>query len=72
MADNWSTGQLKEFFEERAKEVNRRLGEVEKSVATIGKAVDGMSVRVNAMWAIMAVIGIAVGGAIFKLIGLSS
>lgn len=66
---SWSTDQLKEFFEERAKEHDRRLQVVEDSVTTISRLVSGMNVKVNSMWAAIGVVSVAVMGSLIKLLG---
>ena len=72
---DWSTQQLKEFFEERAKEQERRLGGLELRVGKIATAVDtmvatiaGMGVKVTTIWAGVGAIGITVIGTAITLL----
>lgn len=67
MPTNWSTDQLKEFFEMKAVEQDRRLENLEKSVGAIDKAIGTMITKVNTMWGAVGVIGIAIIGTAVKV-----
>lgn len=72
---DWSTTQLKEFFEQRAHEQERRLGGVEDRVGQVATAVDllvasmaSMSVKVTTIWVGVGAIGLIVIGTATKLL----
>ena len=72
---DWSTEQLKEFFQARADEQDRRLGNVEQKVDSIvtkvDKIVEGLStigVQTRTMWGGIGAIGLVIIGILIKMI----
>lgn len=68
MSDKWSADQVKEFFEQRAVDQERRLEALETSVGEISKSVSTMMVKVNGMWWLVGITMVAVIGALVKFL----
>jgi hypothetical protein len=67
-SNGWNADQVKEFFEQRFLDQNRRIESIEKSVDTIERAMGSVVVKVNAMWAAVgvgAVSGISAAAKVF-------
>jgi hypothetical protein len=67
MADNINIQQLKEFFDFRANEQDRRIGKVETTVETISSTVSGVAIKVNTLWKAVGAIGLLILGVVVKL-----
>lgn len=51
MPSGWNADQVKEFFEARLNDQNRRLENIEKAVSSIEKVMGNVVIKVNTMWA---------------------
>lgn len=67
MPSNWSTDQLKEFFESKAIEQDRRIENLERTLNRVDQAVSTMVVKVNTMWTAIGAIGLSMIGMAIKL-----